>query len=127
MEWFKDSKICNVALVARFGELMARGMSQRQAAKELEREQQEEWGKVLFKGPSLRRRYLKAKAGGCPKGRVATRKSCPAPPFTMANEFCEMVLRQLSRISPPGSLAGAPLTLPFLEAFTCGKKQVTLF
>ena len=49
------------------------------------------------------------------------------PVFTMAMDFATMAISQLSRIDPPQGLAGAPLTLPFLEAFTRRRKRVALF
>jgi hypothetical protein len=121
-EWLKGNKICNATLCTRFEELIGQGMTQRQAAKELEREQQEKWGTVLYGASTLRRRYQKAKGGWRPsevlmipqrdeRGRFLkgvatvplTRRGKPrsAPPrtFTMAMDFATMAIGHLSRIT----------------------------
>lgn len=56
-EWLKGCEICNAGLCARFDDLIAGGMSQRQAARELEREQVREFGAVVYPSDALRMRY----------------------------------------------------------------------
>jgi hypothetical protein len=53
----KDHKICNATLRARFEELIGQGMSQIQAARQMEKDQKEKWGTVLFPAQALRIRY----------------------------------------------------------------------
>jgi len=56
-EWLKGCEICNAGLCARFDELIGQGMSQRQAAKELEKDQREHLGEVVYPAESLRARF----------------------------------------------------------------------
>ncbi len=61
---FTAKKLAMVAgLCARFDELIAQGMSQRQAARQIEKDQKGKWGTVLYKANTLRRRYYKVVPG----------------------------------------------------------------
>jgi len=94
-------------------------MSQRQVAKQLEKDQQEKWETVLFKGSSLAKRYRLIKRGGSPgpairdsRGRFCSAASRARTPvtekpnkpasarrtFTMAMAFATIAISQLSRI-----------------------------
>jgi len=122
-EWLEGNKICNATLCARFEELMGQGMSQRQAARQIEKDQEEKWGTVLFSRDLVRARYRSIKQGKwrgiykhsrdekgryLPKGvkgvdeRVAMEGSgttlSSRPIFTMAMDFATMAIGHLSRI-----------------------------
>ena len=56
-EWLKGCEICNAGLCARFDELIDQGMSQRRAAKELEKDQREQLGEVVYSAEALRNRF----------------------------------------------------------------------
>ncbi len=58
-EWLKGCEICNAGLCARFDELIGQGMSQRKAAKELEKDQQEQLGEVVYPSEALRLRFIR--------------------------------------------------------------------
>jgi hypothetical protein len=60
-DWLKGCEICNAGLCARFDELIESGMSQRQAARELEQEQREKLGQILYPSETLRRRFWRNK------------------------------------------------------------------
>lgn len=73
-EWLKGCEVCNAGLCARFDELLESGMSQRKAAKALEREQKQELGAVVYPAETLRRRYWRTK----PRGDLVTSVTTPA-------------------------------------------------
>jgi hypothetical protein len=62
-EWLKGCEICNAGLCARFEELIGQGMSQRRAAKELEKDQREQLGEVVYPWDALRARFKRQKVG----------------------------------------------------------------
>ena len=61
-DWLKGCEICNAGLCARFDELIGQGMSQRQAARELEKEQKGKLGEVIYSWKALWRRLQRHKA-----------------------------------------------------------------
>jgi N6-adenosine-specific RNA methylase IME4 len=76
-EWLKGCEICNAGLCARFDELIGRGLSQRRAARELEKEQQETLGAVVYSAQALRRRHQEIKSpGNGPKWATPTPETC---------------------------------------------------
>ena len=56
-EWLKGCEICNAGLCARIDELIDQGMSRRRAAKELEKDQREQLGEVVYSAEALRNRF----------------------------------------------------------------------
>ena len=71
-EWLKGCEICNAGLCARFDELIGQGMSQRRAAKELERDQERELGQVVYPWSTLRIRFQRNRQSSRLATNVAT-------------------------------------------------------
>lgn len=97
-EWLKGCEVCNAGLCERFDELISQGMSQRQAAKELENDQKEKLGEVIYPGDTLRKRFSRMKGGTS----VPPPKKAPEDPkpYTNAVYLAGIAISQLERITP---------------------------
>jgi hypothetical protein len=81
-EWLKGCEVCNTGLCNRFNELIQSGLSQRQAAERMEKEQQEQIGNVVYSADALRQRYQfhTGKSSAPDSGRVSPISKTPPPP-----------------------------------------------
>ena len=84
-EWLKGCEICNAGLCARFDELIDQGMSQRRAAKELEKDQREQLGEVVYPSETLRRRFWRQTP------RVVTLVTSPEPETCAVSDLQDLV------------------------------------
>jgi hypothetical protein len=111
-EWLKGCEVCNAALCTRFKELIEKGMSQRQAALLLEKEQKGVLGEAVYSSEALRRRFQRIVL---PSGPIRTTQAAepeeapepkgPIPPkekdpyaHSDAHAFVTMAISQLERI-----------------------------
>jgi hypothetical protein len=139
-EWLKGCEVCNAGLCARFDELIGQGMSQRQAAKELEKDQEEELGEVVYSAQALRRRlqHNRVAQNGPPQesGRNSsseamggTNRATPKPPpeypdYMEAVDLATIAISQLSRIrdNDPYREKGFQMVLDWLTEKQKGRK-----
>jgi hypothetical protein len=86
IEWPKGCEICNAGLCARFDELIERGLGQRQAARELEKEQKEKLGEVIYPASSLRMRFRDNRPLSGRKSSTSTLETCAVSDLQMLIE-----------------------------------------
>ena len=60
-DWLKGCEVCNSGLCTKFDELINAGCGHREAARQLEEEQQEKLGEIVFSSSSLLSRYYRNK------------------------------------------------------------------
>ena len=97
-EWLKGCEICDAGLCARVDELKRVGMSERQAAKELEKDQKEQLGEIVYPWNALRVRYQRIKSGTIRATPKKTPKSLQ--PYSNAISLAVIAISQLERIEP---------------------------
>ena len=89
VEWLKDCEICNAGLCVRFNELIESGMSQRKAAKQMENEQKDAIGKIIYPAESLRQRFQRNKPKADMVRNVPPSNTCAETDLNRLIENCK--------------------------------------